>query len=75
MLCVTIILGIFCEVHCLDLVINSVRKKFLSLVHTSKQNFLAFLVLDGKAASFIAIISSSESVSRREAILATVPKQ
>lgn len=48
---------------------------FLSPVHTEKPNFLAFLVFDGKAVSFIAKNSFSETVSKREAIFAPVPKQ
>ena len=44
-------------------------------VNTDKPKFVAFLVFVWMTASFIAQISSSENVSKRDAILAMVAKQ
>ena len=44
-------------------------------VHNDKPKFVTFLVFVGPTASFIAQISSSENVSKRDAILAPVAKQ
>ena len=48
---------------------------YLSSVNTDKPKFVAFLVFVCTTASFIAQISSSENVSKRDAILAPVAKQ
>ena len=44
-------------------------------VNTDKPKFVAFLVFVCTTASFIAQISSSENVSKRDAIFAPVAKQ
>ena len=44
-------------------------------VNTDKPTFVAFVVFVCTTASFIAQISSSENVLRRDAILAPFPKQ
>ena len=44
-------------------------------VNTDKPKFVAFLVFVCMTATFIAQISSSENVSKRDAILAPVAKQ
>jgi len=44
-------------------------------VNIDKPKFVAFLIFVGTTASFIAQISPSENVSKRDAILAAVAKQ
>ena len=48
---------------------------FVVPVNTDKVKFVTFLVFVCTTASFIAQISSSENVSKRDAILAPVAKQ
>ena len=51
------------------------KKIFYLPVNTDKPKLVAFLVFVWMTASFIAQISSSENVSKRDAILARVAKQ
>ena len=53
----------------------SMKIIFYLLVNTDKPKFVAFLLFVCTTASFIAQISSSENVSKRDAILAPVAKQ
>ena len=53
----------------------SMKIIFYLPANTDKPKFLAFLVFVCTIASFIAQISSSESVSKRDSIMAPVAKQ
>ena len=65
----------FCHVHLTILLQIQHANNFYLPVNTDKPKFLAFLVFVCTIASFMAQISSSESVSKRESIMAPVAKQ
>ena len=63
------------QVHFYDFVVNLALIIFYLLVNTDKPKFVASLVFVCTTALLIAQISSSENISKRDAILALVAKQ